>query len=70
MMKLRILSHRGLSQNEMVRELLFEIDPIVFRVQCDQFELFDILRAHLEQHQVLLMYYNLADPFWYSQPQV
>ena len=69
-MKLRILSHRGLSQNEMVRELLFEIDPIVFRVQFDQFELFDILREHLEQHQVLLMYYNLADPFWCSQPQV
>ena len=69
-MKLRILNHRGLSQNEMVRELLFEIDPIVFRVQCDQFELFDILREHLEQHQVLLMYYNLADPFWCSQPQV
>ena len=69
-MKLRILSHRGLSQNEMVRELFFEIDPIVYRVQCDQFELFDILRKHLEQHQVLLMYYNLADPFWYSQPQV
>ena len=70
MMKLPILSHWGLSQNEMVRELLFEIDPIVFRVQCDQFELFDILREHLEQHQVLLMYYNLADPFWCSQPQV
>ena len=69
-MKLRILSHRGLSQNEMVRELLFEIDPIVFRVQFDQFELFDILREHLEQHQVLLMYYNLSDPFWCSQPQV